>query len=702
MGKSTLKTLFGAPATNDRCANDQGKDVEGGIVLTACEEEEDNWWRNKGWGYHYNYCEDWDYLGWSDDESVFSDRNDTPLVINKSLQPLAAGHNNKKPTTITQLMAAGFDKPGARQRRHHRDIVHDFVRRLMRSGTFGWPPLVRKPLPNRSTSLAKDEGKVDCRAADSHELRGNKPLSCKKLSVDNSGGSKLQRRSLDAVRRILSNTAKESGVNTLVWQKWKHKRSKPSLAAKRGVSSKTSDHTQDTDTTKTAKDREIEENSLPERSVTNARQRNVGCPPDNADSITTLLVPMEAPGMATGCRTHELTPVTHSQQQKQTGKNLHNTHMQGVTKGPMLGSAELASSESELIVAGLDQWQFPSIEHGCIVKKQVVTAQRPFTPLWKPKEGKLLRRNTLKATSIPPTREVSASKQKDPDGSPTNGQLRRGKKLHGAAGLPLKAWLGTPELSTSVPDPIKSRLIVGMTSVRKGPMNKMRKSSRTKQWRRCSCGRLYRIRTGSCACKDATAGPAESQIPAPTVSTTTSLTTPVKASVFNKEKQMIRSGQSEQKTRECNGSMRLSTRGLTEVSTATATTGKLPIKRKMTSNGNTHVSVLPAPNLASPLGCNNEDLLMPVRQEVINHVTHKKAPLLHQRKRLSKTILQGISGNKKRKSKEYHKTNKRKMRTETSCQATQMTFTYLRTYLQRFGRSVALHKWEKWVGGSGE
>ncbi len=131
LGISTLTNLFGAPATNDRCAGDQGKDAEEGNVFIACKEEEDNWWRNNGGFYHDRYCEDWDYLGWSDDESDLSDRDDTPLVITKSLQPLATEHNNKKPTTIAQLREAGMSKPGTWQQQHYRDIVHGFVTHLM-------------------------------------------------------------------------------------------------------------------------------------------------------------------------------------------------------------------------------------------------------------------------------------------------------------------------------------------------------------------------------------------------------------------------------------------------------------------------------------------------------------------------------------------------------------------------------------------
>ncbi len=418
---------------------------------------------------------------------------------------------------------------GIRKVRHYNEIKGNFVKGLMRSGTFGWPPLTREVESKRVEDFVKFGTVRKAQVATTNDCSVDpKGSDVTATPVQKTGQKQMapqvprpKRPPLQDVRSFLSqgNSATDALASGAM-KRWR-----------RAISNKLRKSAGNLSTT-------VE--------TTNIKQSI----PDQTNNEH-----FETPG-TTGCRIHEQLPATHLQQEKQKQKNPHNTHTQGATLGPTLGSAEYVGSESGLIVAGSAHGklgntpscqstlrvttkekqstdgfhhgqgpqmdQTPPIGHGLIVTKQVVTARRPVMPLWEPKEGKLPRRNTLKATSIPPMREASALQTTvRSGGSPTKEKFPRGMKSNGteARGLIVGETVGTKMMKEC---PTPTGLIVGFTACHSIPLecksNLLQctktkplpqrtkakgKSPIAKQWRRCKCGRLYRLRTGLCACTEA-------------------------------------------------------------------------------------------------------------------------------------------------------------------------------------------------------
>ncbi len=467
MGHSTLKTWYGAPATNDRCSdNDVREFCE--YLLKRMEEEENCKVSPEPWDWqriHGEDFEEWqeplapvhtkkrDYKddngGWSE-EFDSSDFDDYSLfVIPKTLQPLAAGHYNdeNKPLqpmatgrtynkTIAQLLETGRGTH-TRRRRHYKEIANDFVLRLMGSGTFGWPPLVWKQSSRKYQAEEHSAGdnitgsvqdivcvtntRKEVFQQNNSEEISPKPLECPRNA----------RTPLETIRKTLAQANSETSLSA-----WQKRRKRRNTKQSKALSS-THVHAAQAATTH------------PTAITTKTIKHNL-----KIDSCESCTYPITT-------RKKE-TVHTHTQEQ---------------------GSQVVTLAESLIPPA-------PKIEHRLIVEKQVEVAQRPVVPPWKPKEGKIKMMNTLKATSsIPQKGEASASQRMYPEGSPTRRQSPRVKRNKNAT----SQKRDVPQVS----DGIESGLIVIKD------MYKKRKSPRHKQWRRCGCGRLYRIQTGLCACTEA-------------------------------------------------------------------------------------------------------------------------------------------------------------------------------------------------------
>ena len=250
----------------------------------------------------------------------------------KSLQPSATGHYQK--STIVHLSGAEplphGKESGTRRVRHFTEIHNNFVNRLL-SGTFGWPPLRRRP-PLRLTNAQEGEEnrvchksgsmsvKVDCR--DSSCVSGINELK-PKLShmdqrmasnemVDCRFGIKSKRRSLQEVRHLLSQAMEETEVHTSrTWQKWKRERSKPPSATTDNAEPSPGDSIQNTGTISTT--------------TTNTTTRNTS--PNKQTAWVSPPVP--TPSLDRG---HSLSPHIQNKQKQKENKNFH-THTPNTRDG---------------------------------------------------------------------------------------------------------------------------------------------------------------------------------------------------------------------------------------------------------------------------------------------------------------------------------------------------------------------------------
>ncbi len=441
MGNSTLKTWYGAPATNDRCADNDAR-VFCEYLLKRMEEEANckvspepwDWQRIHGEDFKEwqeplapvhtkdrNYNDHQDDNFWYDTESDLSDEEDyfTSSFTTKSLQLVAEGHNNKS----TTAHHAGADTlphgkgTGISRRRQYLEIKGDFVRCLMGTGTFGWPTLATRPSLRKTNENNREENRadstpggsinlmVDCQA-DSMELVSSESLPdethivhkesdkncvrCERSKADCCccQGTRRQRRSLQQVRSMLAQTDGDTEVShSQGWRKWKQERSKPTLTGSDKVA-----------------------------------------PNTNTRGTTTTTKINDMKGK---------TPL------KITGESQTTKKVQSLSGSPMISPH-----------------------------------QSIHTTTIKEKETK---------------QHITQAQQRRRE-RPMGGMSESGEESRTSR---------TPESHKSqVLDLINEGLIVikRPSSQRKGIKTKNSPSPRAKQWRRCGCGRLYRMKTGFCAC----------------------------------------------------------------------------------------------------------------------------------------------------------------------------------------------------------
>ena len=122
-----------------------------------------------------NYNDQQDDNSWYDTESDLSDEEDyfTLSVTTKSLQLVVEGYNNKSRKVhraVADTLPHG-KVTGMPWRWHYLEIKGDVVRRLMGTGTFGWPTLATSPSLRKTNKNNREENRANSTPGGSINLR---------------------------------------------------------------------------------------------------------------------------------------------------------------------------------------------------------------------------------------------------------------------------------------------------------------------------------------------------------------------------------------------------------------------------------------------------------------------------------------------------------------------------------------------------
>ncbi len=523
-----------ASVSNDRCADNDVREFY--AYLLRCMEEDDRREAKSGWDWKEIHGEDYEewqeplapvhtndeyYNDHFDNDKWYNDESDsdsenykTSRVNTKSLQPAATGHHYKG-TTVRRSGAEPAPQgkgSGTKWVRHFQEIHNNFVQCLL-SGNFGWPPLRRRsPLgltdelewenqagcnPYGSASV-----KVDCREtsesapiASKHEPSQKDQRMASNKTVDCRFGTKPKRRSLQQVRSMLSQAAEGTEVPTsCAWQKWKRAHSKPSTAATDNAETPTGDSAPDivrfSTTTTTTIDHETGGDPQPYKGQ---KQSGVDGPSKQGRSSSDKTVTKRNETFAT-----TYTTVTMGGQfnanTKSTPKN--DTKMQREVSVSASVSNDTSREPQTTPDQVMSTNEFPT--HATV---------SPFTPTMHEikKRNKHYKTHTQSRgadaitfgtaeSMVLPTKlattetglivRVDTTEVFRKKGSPLCCPTQKRKAMKVAQ---LEAIQSQPSLIMR----------------KKGRNNKKKQSPQAKQWRRCGCGRLYRMTTGLCACAEA-------------------------------------------------------------------------------------------------------------------------------------------------------------------------------------------------------